>query len=76
MIGGLSGEAVSLETGWAMALVLTGVACTVATRTSTAATKAHSRRTDTVTISAGSAASSSASAAASPRRCAAKNRAA
>lgn len=34
-IGGLSGEPVSLETGWAMALVLTGVACTVATRTAT-----------------------------------------
>ncbi len=34
-IGGLTGEAVSRETGWAMALVLTGVACTVATRTVT-----------------------------------------
>ncbi len=34
-IGGLSGEAISLETVWAMALVLTGVACTVATRTAT-----------------------------------------
>lgn len=34
-IGGLTGEPISLETGWAMALVLTGVACTVATRTAT-----------------------------------------
>jgi drug/metabolite transporter (DMT)-like permease len=34
-IGGLTGEPVSPETGWAMALVLIGVACTVATRTAT-----------------------------------------
>lgn len=32
MLGGLAGEPITIETGWAMALVLTGVACTVAAR--------------------------------------------
>lgn len=34
MIGSLGGEPITLDTGWAMALVLTGVACTVAARSS------------------------------------------
>jgi len=85
-IGAVSGEPFSLETGVAMALVLTGVAWTVATRTTPPARDAasagspspsdHSRRTDTVTIPSGSATSSAASAAASSRSRAAKKRAA
>ncbi|MBL8947351.1 MAG: EamA family transporter [Myxococcales bacterium] len=34
-LGGLAGESISAATGWAMALVLTGVACTVAARAAT-----------------------------------------